>query len=231
MAQDPYGQVAQLVAQFEESNREIRTLQHAAFAGLASRNGLRFDWRSIYSCNWPDMIALTRTSDIVVMGQPNPDDSQSVLGMAMAGQVLLQSGRPVIFLPHAMPAPKRYGTIAIAWDGSRQAARAISDAMPFMYGADEIWVLTAAKEQDAARRLPDVDLGTYLAEHELNVKIIENSNIGIDAGNWILSSVADIGADLLVMGAYGHNRFGEMMLGGVTRTILQSMTLPTIMSH
>jgi len=231
MAQDPYGQVAELMAQVEESNREFRERQREAFSGLAKRNGLRFDWRTTHNEDWLDAIPMTHTSDLVVMGQPNPEDNLSIIGMSMAGHVLLQSARPVIFLPYAMPLPKSYANIVVAWDGSRPAARAISDAMPFLKGAKKIWALSASKEKDSGRQLPDVDLGTYLAEHDLNVEIVENRAIGIDAGNWILSSVADLGADLLVMGAYGHSRFGEMIPGGVTRTVLKSMTLPTIMSH
>lgn len=231
MVYDGYGQVAELLAQCEEDNRKARSQEKAAFTRIAQANDLRFDWRETHSSNWLDTIPAVRNSDLIVMGQPNPEDNQTVLGMAMAGHVLLQAARPVLFLPHAMPVPKSFGTIAIAWDGSRQAARAVADAMPFLYGANEVWVLSVAKEKDARQRLPDVDLGTYLAEHDVNVKIVENSIPGTDPGYWLLSTTADMNADLLVMGAYGHSRFGELMLGGATRTILQSMTLPTLMSH
>ncbi|MBV8634566.1 MAG: universal stress protein [Burkholderiaceae bacterium] len=230
-AQDPYGQAAQMMALVAESNRTIRERAKNAFASLADRNGVHFDWRVVASSAWQETVPAARTSDLVVMGQPNPDDKQAALGMGMAGHVLLQSGRPVIFLPYAMPAPTSYGQAVIAWDGSRPAARAISDALPLLHSAEKVTILSATKEKEAFRRFPDADLGIYLAEHELNVEIVENSNTGIDAGNWILSSAADLGADLLVMGAYGHSRFGEMILGGATRTVLQSMTLPTIMSH
>jgi nucleotide-binding universal stress UspA family protein len=231
MANIPFGQVAELMAQFEGSRRQAGETDKDAFTKLAAHHGLRFEWRTTHDSNWPDAIPPARTSDLIVMGQPNPDDMQSVLGTGMAGNILMQSGRPVLFLPYAMTPPERFGTVAIAWDGSRQAARAISDAMPFLYGAKEVWVLTVTKESAAQKRLPDVDLGTYLAEHDLDVKIVENSNTGIDPGNWLLSTTADMGADLLVMGAYGHSRVGELILGGVTRTILKTMTLPTIMSH
>ena len=228
---DPYGQAAQLMAQIEENNREIREREQAEFARLAESNGLRFSWHTSRSYDWMDAIPSTRASDLVVVGQPNPADPQAAIGTGMAGHILLQSGRPVIFLPYAMPAPERYGNVVIAWDGSRSAARAVSDAMPLLYGANKVWVLTANKEKEARRTMPDIDLGIYLAEHELNVEIVENNIAGIDAGNWLLSSATDLNADLLVMGAYGHSRFGELVLGGVTRTVLKSMTLPTIMSH
>ncbi|HEX7641609.1 MAG TPA: universal stress protein [Burkholderiaceae bacterium] len=231
MVYDGYGQAAELMAQFEESSRIAREKEKAAFASLAERNGLRFEWRVTRSSDLSDAIPIARTSDLVVMGQPNPDDGQSAIGIGLASYILLQSARPVLFLPYAMKPPQKFGTVAIAWDGSRQAARAIADAMPFLRGANEVWVMSVTKEKELERRLPDLDLGAYLAEHDVNVKLVENSKTGIDVGNWLLSTTADMNADLLVMGAYGHSRFGELVLGGATRTLLKAMTLPTIMSH
>jgi len=228
---DPTGQIAALLPEVEEANRAIEAREKEAFHALAQRNGLRTEWRSAHSSNWRDTIALTHASDLIVMGQPDPDDALTVLGMEMASHILLQSGRPVLFLPYAMTAQWRFATVVVAWDGSRHAARAVADAMPFLAQAGEVVVLSASKEKESMKRLPDIDLGTYLADHDLKVKIIENSNPDIDAGNWLLSMAADLNADLLVMGGFGHNRFGEMLLGGATRTILKSMTLPVLMSH
>ena len=118
----------------------------------------------------------------------------------------------------------------ICWDGSRTAARAIGDAMPFLVRTKSIDVLSVMKSETARNELPGADIAHHLARHNLKVdfkRIVANEDIG----NTILSAAADLDSDMIVMGGYGHSRLREFVLGGATRAILNTMTVPVLMSH
>ena len=140
---------------------------------------------------------------------------------------------PVLVVPYA----GRYETVGrrvlIGWSATREAARAVSDAMPLLAAAEIVTVLTidAREGTDAHGELPGADISLHLARHGVKAEIERTVSAGIPAGDVLLSRAADLGADLLVIGAYGHSRVRELLLGGVTRSILQSMTLPVLMSH
>jgi nucleotide-binding universal stress UspA family protein len=137
----------------------------------------------------------------------------------------------VLFLPHDCPIPAAFDEIVVAWDGSREAARALADSLPFLRKARHISVLSAVAGDNKDRELADVDIAAYLARHKIKADVERDDNVSIDPGQWLLARVARAGANLLVMGAYGHNRFSEIAFGGVTRTIMREMTLPVLMSH
>jgi nucleotide-binding universal stress UspA family protein len=121
----------------------------------------------------------------------------------------------------------------VAWDGSREATRAVHDALPFMRTAQSTTILSVnAAHAGEHGRIPGADIATVIARHGAPVKV-ENIETGPggSVGEVLLSQVADSGADLLVMGAYGHARWRELVMGGATRTILRSMTVPVLMSH
>jgi nucleotide-binding universal stress UspA family protein len=119
----------------------------------------------------------------------------------------------------------------VCWDGSRAATRAIADAMPLLKRAKRIEVLIVANERGKHDEIEGVDMGAHLARHGLNVEIKREQIGDIDVADVILSHAADTEASFIVMGGYGHSRLREFVLGGVTRTILQSMTVPVLMSH
>lgn len=123
--------------------------------------------------------------------------------------------------------------IVIAWSSTREAARAVSDAMPFLESADLVNVLTIDPREgpDGHGELPGADIAVHLARHGVKAQIERTVSAGLPVGEVLLSRIADLGADLLVMGAYGHSRVRELLLGGATRSVLRSMTLPVLMSH
>src|SRR5262249_21576660 len=125
------------------------------------------------------------------------------------------------------------GRVLIGWDASREAARAVKDAMPLLAAAEAVKVLSIDAEQSPQRHgeMPGADIALYLARHAVKTQVERTVSAGIDIGNTLLSRTVDLEADLLVMGAYGHSRVRELMLGGATRTVLQSMTAPVLMSH
>jgi len=121
----------------------------------------------------------------------------------------------------------------VAWDGGREAARAVSDALPFLRRAQSVEVAVFDPERAAQRHgeQPGADIGLALARHGVKVQVARQSGAGFDVGAQILSRAADTSADLIVMGGYGHARVRELVLGGVTRTLLEAMTVPVLMSH
>lgn len=174
------------------------------------------------------LVRSARHTDLTILPQPKEDQGRST-----AEALLFESGRPVLFVPY-IGAPASHPSHAlIAWDASQQSARAVHDAMPMLEKVDRVSVLTidAQKRTDDHGAEPGADIATHLARHGLKVAVDNIIAADIDVGNAILSHAADINADLLVMGGYGHSRVRELVLGGATRTILSSMTIPVLMSH
>jgi nucleotide-binding universal stress UspA family protein len=171
--------------------------------------------------------------DLVVLGQPDPDDPECAAHRTVLEYALLHNARPALVVPYAghFEAPGR--TILLAWDDSREAARAATDALPLMRRAAAVHVVqfepvAAAPGSAAAARL--APLVQWLAGHGIETTPTLLRSPG-DVGNALLSHAADIDADLLVMGAWGTSRWAERVLGGTTRTVLASMTLPVLMAH
>jgi nucleotide-binding universal stress UspA family protein len=172
---------------------------------------------------------MARRFDVSVVGQAEPDK--------LAGEdlvieaALFQSGRPLIVVPYVHKAPFKADRIMACWDGSRIAARAIGDAAPFLARAKAVDVVIVATDQGKKDEIPGADMGQHLARHSASVDVKRLVAGDTDVANTLLSYAADAGADLMVMGGYGHSRLREFILGGTTRVILQSMTLPVLMSH
>ncbi len=121
----------------------------------------------------------------------------------------------------------------VAWDASREAARAVSDALPILERASSVAVVSVnPRSRDFGHGdVPGADIALHLARHGVKVDVQRIETRDLDVGNALLSHVASESADLLVMGGYGHSRLREMVLGGATRTILGEMTVPVLMSH
>jgi nucleotide-binding universal stress UspA family protein len=121
----------------------------------------------------------------------------------------------------------------VAWNAGREAARAVTDALPLLTRADAVHVVAFNPDKGGADHgdTPGADIGLYLARHGVKVSVAQQQNEELAVGEQILSRAADLSVDLIVMGAYGHSRVRELMLGGATRTLLDSMTVPVLMSH
>ena len=172
--------------------------------------------------------ALARLYDLTVVLQPEPD--RDTFDNTVPQEILFQSGGPVIFIPYTHKGPFEPTHIGIAWDGSRLAARALRDAAPFLARAQTITIISV-NENEIPAEVSAATLATHLARQELTAGIVRMSADRTDIQPMILSIAADSGLDLIVMGGYGHSRLNERILGGVTRGMLRSMTVPTLMSH
>jgi nucleotide-binding universal stress UspA family protein len=172
---------------------------------------------------------LARSFDLSVIRQAEPNKAEQEVPIIEGA--LFESGRPVIVVPYIQTQGAKFNCVMVGWDGSRTAARAIGDAMPVLERAKLIEIFTAVANPTMNTELPGVDIGRHLSRHGLNVEVKRIPADGIKVSDAILSHAADIDADFMVMGGYGHSRLREYVLGGATRGILASMTLPTLMSN
>jgi nucleotide-binding universal stress UspA family protein len=215
----------------EQRRAENARQAQKQFREAAARHGdAGAEWRAADTAAAAVCLS-ARYADLVVAAQPEPQDAPEA--RLLADELALSAGRPVLFVPYAGRFAAAGKRVLIAWDGGREAARAVSDALPFLKRAEAVEV--AVFDPERGRRnhgeQPGADIGLYLARHGVKVSAHRQSGAGFDVGAQILSRAADTSADLIVIGAYGHSRMRELVLGGVTRTMLESMTVPVLMSH
>ncbi|MEJ8834967.1 universal stress protein [Ramlibacter sp. AN1133] len=171
-------------------------------------------------------------ADLLVLGQRNPaDEDAAAVPADFVESVLLACGRPALVVPH-IGAPATIGsTVAIAWKETPEAARAVTAALPFLRKARRVHVLSWGEQPQPVVGGQALDLAKYLETHGIAFTWDRAGAERQQVGELLLSRAFDLGADLLVMGCYGHSRAREWILGGASRTILQSMTLPVLMTH
>jgi len=206
----------------------------AQFSAAAERNQVPFETRIDrgFDVELADILSMhARYADLVLVGQADPDDAPA--GRRLPDQLVLACGRPVLLIPYIGPAAMLGQRVVVGWDASREAARAVSDALPILEKASSVSVMIVnPRDRDHDHGdVPGADIAVYLARHGAKVDVQRIEARDVDVGNLLLSHVANDSADLLVMGAYGHSRLREVVLGGVTRTILGEMTVPVLMSH
>jgi nucleotide-binding universal stress UspA family protein len=218
-----------LVQEIETRRRlEAARAAETEFREAQRRAAAKGEWR----VSMDDALAAVRLSaryaDVAIVGQPEPDDLPAV---GFAGELLLSIGRPVLFVPYAGRFPDAGKRVLIAWNASREATRAVSDALPLIARAEAVEVVAFDPRQGEHGDVPGADLALYLARHGVKATAARQSAPDVDIGAQLLSRAADTSADLIVMGGYGHSRLRELVLGGATRSVLQAMTVPVLMSH
>ena len=173
-----------------------------------------------------------RCGDLVVIGQIDPNDPSPTVLSDFPEQVVLHAGKPVLIVPYAEQFDAIGKNVLISWNGSVAASRALSSAIPLLRRAETVQVVifNPENESDIDAEQSGSDLVHHLARHGIETQL-QLQTTTLDLGNALLSLAADVNCDLLVMGGYGHSRFREILLGGVTRTVLESMTVPVLMSH
>jgi nucleotide-binding universal stress UspA family protein len=221
----------EFMTQHAERAAALAESARASFVAAASAGGLAsLEWRTSADDPVAAIALSSRYSDLVVLGQPEPA-SESGVEPSFARRAVLAAGRPVFVMPYAGTFERPGRRMLLAWNAGREATRAATDALPFLRGADEVAVVMVRPSGSAHGDLPGADVGTYLARHGVKVRVEVVHAKEVDAGNLLLSRASDLGSDLLVLGAYGHSRFSELVLGGVTQTMFESMTIPVLMSH
>ncbi|HYD82379.1 MAG TPA: universal stress protein [Paucimonas sp.] len=229
------GEGAAVVPAYIDALRDRAETALAMSEAVAAKDGVRsFEKRMIEEEPGVALCLQARYCDLLIIGQDDPDDQVMMQTKKVAEYVLLNSINQVLIVPHAGEFASVGQRVLIAWDGSMEAARAVHGAIPVLRraGLVQVAVFDPKIGAGAHGEEPGADIALFLARHGVRVDVSRHATGNdIDVGNAILSHAADYGADLLVMGGYGHSRFREVMLGGVTRTVLQSMTMPVLMSH
>ena len=227
------------LARYREAWQTRNSRLERIFTEASGHRGLGTEWRSVEDLRVDrgvvDVIALqARCVDLLVIGQMDPDRPADLVASDLPGQAAVMAGRPVLALPYAWARRPIGRRVIIGWDGERESARAVADALPLLGAAEHVEVVVVGAEPASRERhgdLPGADIAAHLARYGVNVTASSHAGADIAIADALLSAAADGDADLLVMGAYGRSRFREMILGGTTRRILSEMTLPVLMAH
>lgn len=220
-----------LLANQADPGQQLLTTAQGMVADAEQRSGRMIEWRSAHGSAAYNVILHARHADLLVLTQ---EDVEQKTGndSSFAGNVVVATGRPVLMVPYVGDFPGCGSSVLIAWSGTRESARAVADALPILKQAKLINVVSFNPKGNAEwGDIPGADIGLWLTRHGVRVNVRQQKSDDVDVGNQILSLAADLGVDLIVMGAYGHSRTYEFVLGGVTRTLLETMTVPVLMSH
>lgn len=218
-----------LRGELREEERRIRLI----FDTVAKGRTIVSEWRSVTTERRPVAdVALghARASDLVIASQADPDWGFSDI-LDCPDRLAIESGRPVLVLPSSGRFSALPRTVLVAWNGRRESARAVFDALPLLTLAETVEVLTVDELPRDEASLPDTEIAAVLARHGANVKVTNLMPRAGVAAQEIRARAVDIKADLLVMGAYGHSRLSEFVFGGATRHLLKEMTIPVLFSH
>ena len=222
---------------------EVFEAQRAAFASgaaaaqrtfgdITGNSDINPEWRCVEDRRIDALTLHGRYADLLVVGQADPGDPECV-SHGLADHLALASGRPVLVIPAAGVSGIIGENVIVAWNAKREAVRAISDAMPLLESAKRVSVVTINSESDDPENagIPAADIGLHLARH--GIETLTKSLYGAPAaiGELLLDAARDESADLLVMGAYGHARLREILLGGVTAHVLEHATIATLLAH
>jgi nucleotide-binding universal stress UspA family protein len=218
--------------QIEEKANAAAAEIEAMFRERLRRDGARGEW---VLETGPLTASVTRRSacaDLVVMGQADPDNPGPAVARHLIEDVLMAAGRPLLLVPYVGHYETVGMTVLVGWSGTRESARAVHDALPLIDPAASVTVLTAQSRRPEDDPLPTAAIAGHLARHGLKVAVARTVvTDGLSPADALLDYASDCGADLLVVGGYGHSRTRVMILGGVTRDLLRHMTLPVLISH
>lgn len=203
------------------------------FNTVSTREGLSREWRSFVSSagyGASSVMETARTADLIIASQSGPSHSDH---RADLETFLFESGRPMLLVPHRMTAFKPIERVLIGWNGSKEAARATFDALPFLKTATsvEVLVVDPPERGDQTAEFAGTEIATSLARHGVNVTVTTRIGSRETPAKAIENRLLDNSIDLLVMGGYGHSRWWEMLFGGTTRSVLDSMTALTLLSR
>lgn len=250
------------IAEAERARRAAADETGQNFEAALRKAGLAGEWRLAEGRPLDVLARQSRYADLIVVGQQDPDRPEADAGLS--DELVLTAGRPVLAVPYAGNFDTVGQRVVIAWNATREAARAVHDALPLLVRADRVIVYVINPADD--RHIAGADIAAYLAGHGVKVDAqhvtmtaevkaagsavtsaaMSDVSLGRpavrrdarhaalakpDVGNALLAAVSDFGADLLVMGAYGHSRLRELTLGGATRHLMREMTVPVLLAR
>lgn len=224
---------ATIAALYEQADNRMRQVGDA-FNKACETAGLSYEWRPVRSPGGDSAVsalASARSADLVVVRQPDREADENMATNVEA--LLFEGGRPVLFLPSSGKLATPIRRVLIAWDGSREAARATHDALPLLKAADmvEIVIVDPDRLPDIDAPLAGTDIAGCLSRHGIHANVTTVAKGSGSTAEAISAQVTASNADLVVMGAYTHQRLREWLFGGVTRTFLERSPVPVLMSR
>ena len=225
------GAPSDVLAQHNHQQRELAKAIEESFEKAAASRNLSHEWRhkSVDDTEVvTDIIHQARIADLVVILNDKSDPFSSFHDVPI--RLVLETGRPVLLVPGNTQMKTVAQRITVAWNHSRESARAVSDALPLLRAANSVEILAVNPIQDSAAN-PGEDLASALARHGVNARAVVVNATARPEGEELMAALALHESDMLVMGCYGHSRLREMVLGGVTKHVLGRMTMPVLLSH
>ncbi len=219
-----------IVGAMEEAQRQAKEAAER-FAAMATSAGVSAEARTstVLAGATAPVVAQAHLSDLVLIGQEDPERPEPMRA-AITEAVLFDASVPLMVVPHGWTNGLRFRRAVVAWDGSSTAARAVHAALPLLEMAEavEVTIVGTPRGHDGE---PGAEVATYLSRHGLDVSVNSVNRSTSDVAGTLNDHVREIDADFLVMGAYGHSRLREFIIGGATRDMLESMIVPTVMAH
>lgn len=207
---------------YDDADAEAEDFRSTFEAECSSQGVTSTEWRGAARTVLQSLGELAPVTDLFVLSQHGSGDYSWLIGEAS-----LSLGVPILAVPEAGEFENIGKTVLLAWTPKRECTRAVRDSMPLLRAADKVVVFRGNPEDDGL----DVEIGAHLARHDVNAEIKHVVANDVSVGDAVLNTVTDEGCDLIVMGSYGHSRVREVAFGGVTRNVLQHMTVPTLLSH
>ncbi len=223
----------ELIEAHDKFMRESAARAKELFDDKMQKAGLAGEWRQAEGAV-PEMVTLhARYADVVVLGQRMKDRLDAGAAPELPDHVVLDVGRPAIVVPHAKVPDTAGDRVLLAWNASRAAARAANDAMAILQAASEVCIMVINPESGIRGHgeMPGADIATHLARHGVHGDIVQVNIDRAGVGDELIKQIAAFNADFMVMGSYGSFRLRELVFGGVTRRILEAMTVPTFLSR
>jgi nucleotide-binding universal stress UspA family protein len=219
---------ATIMEAFRDQVRDEAAKVRAAVAKAANAEGIDIEYREAWGFAEDVTLNHARHADATIVPQPARQLAPDVAALGEA--LVLGAGRPVILVPESGTYSGTAKHVVCAWNNTREATRAVADALPLLRRAEKVSILSI-DPAPPAHRIPGADIALHLARHGVKAEATTTYSGDLSVGDALLSRIADLGADFLVMGAYGHSRAREAIFGGATRDVLDHMTVPVLMSH
>ena len=221
--------IAELMEQMRQSALAAGVKLKVAFEAALAREGIMGEWRKVEGTTQEILALHGRYADLLVLGQDDPESDSAGLLEAM----VFDCGQPVLAIPFAGSFKTIGKRVLVGWNASREASRALHDALPLIAKAETATVFLANPKRGLGGHgeEPGADIARHLARHGMKVEVAMAIADDVPDSALLLNHASDMGADLLVMGAYGHSRLREFILGGMTRSLLREMTVPVLLSH
>jgi nucleotide-binding universal stress UspA family protein len=223
-----------LIANINREEQELARVAQGKFEAAIKRHGIRGEWRRGGGFAGEEAAVHARYVDLAIVGQLDPKRKRAVMPPLLPEELAFSAGRPILVTPFSTGPTTTGNRILVAWNTRREAARAVNDALPLLKKAESVTVLVVNPEKWAIPphgEEPGADITQHLARHGVKVQAETAFSEDASVGEVLRAKSDEIDADLIVMGAYGHSRTRELILGGVTRDILRGMVVPVLMSH